>query len=69
MRNITTGEKGAKAGVDARHKDITVLRKARHPIRIHDVIYMLLHSGYTILVMNSCVKGKGMARKMEKDDK
>ena len=59
MRNITTGKKGAKAGDDSGHSGITVLCKARHPIRIHDVLYMVIHNGFTVLKVFIYVKKNG----------
>ena len=55
MRNITTGKKRAAIGIGG-HEDITAIDKSQHPIAIHDVVLILMHSGDTILDMMDCVK-------------
>jgi hypothetical protein len=56
MRSITTGEKGATEGIISGHECITASGKLRHPLGIHDVVLMLMHSVHTVLDIGVCVK-------------
>ncbi len=55
MKNITTGCKCAAEGVVTGHEDITAVLEARHIRDMGDVILMLLHNGYTLLLMRAGV--------------